>query len=71
MSLTERVRLLFLSRPHVWIDGRELAQIGGYAAWRSRVSDMRTKYGMRIENKVETRPHLKISKYRYLPDQLF
>ena len=71
MNLTEAVRALFISRPHEWIDGRQLAQIGGYAAWRTRVSDCRKVYGMRIENEVETRPDLKISRYRYIPERLF
>ena len=68
MTLTERVRLLFLDRPGEWIDGCTLAAIGGYAAWRTRVSDCRTRYGMRIENEVETKPDLKISRYRYVPE---
>ena len=34
-----------------WIDGRELATIGGSYAWRSRISDCRTQLGMQIENR--------------------
>ncbi len=70
MTMTERVRVLFLSRPGEWVDGRELAQVGGYAAWRSRVVDCRQQFGMAIENKTERRPHLTVSAYRYTPAEL-
>ena len=71
MSRLEAIRALFVARPHDWIDGRQLAQVGGYAAWRTRVSDCRRQFGMRIENEVETRPDLTISRYRYIPERLF
>ena len=40
-SLTDAVLALFKSRPSVWIDAHELAQVGGFAAWRTRVADAR------------------------------
>lgn len=65
MNLTERVAQLFRDRPREWIDGRTLAAIGGYAGWRSRVAECRTLLGMKIENKVEYRKNLRISRYRW------
>jgi len=39
-------------RPNVWIDGRELARVGGAYAWRSRISDLRrSPWRMRIDNR--------------------
>lgn len=68
MTLTDRVRHLFLSRPGVWIDGRELATVGGYAAWRSRVSECRTEYRMTIENQQTRHADYTVSKYRYIAE---
>ena len=66
VTLTDRVRALFVSRPGEWIDGRELAQVGGYAGWRSRVVNCRER-GMTIVNHQQRRPGLTISRYKYLP----
>jgi hypothetical protein len=42
----------FSARPGQWIDGRELGQIAGAYAWRSRVSDLRHQpYNLTIENR--------------------
>ena len=71
MSLTERVRALFLSRPGEWLDGRAIAQVGGYAGWRTRVSDCRRKFSMQIENTVERHEDYTVSRYRYVPTELF
>ena len=71
MSRLEAIRALFVARPHDWIDGRQLAQVGGYAAWRTRVADCRVKFGMVIENSVERHEDYTVSKYRYHPDRLF
>lgn len=68
MSLTEKVRALFLANPGRWIDGREIAQVGGYAGWRTRISDCRKDFAMQIENEYERRPNLTISRYRYTPE---
>lgn len=40
-TLTTRVLRLFLSRPGAWIDVYELAGVGGFAGWRTRVSQAR------------------------------
>lgn len=71
MSLTEHVRELFVSRPNEWIDGRELAKVGGYAAWRTRLSECRREFGMVIENTVIRHEDYTVSKYRYVPERLF
>lgn len=42
----------FRARPGQWIDGLELMGIGGAYASRTRISEARRFYGMRIENKV-------------------
>lgn len=51
MSLNDRLAAYFKSRPNVWIDGRQLAEVGGYAAFRTRVSNLRRQRGMTIENR--------------------
>jgi len=71
MTLTHRVRHLFLAHPNEWIDGRELAKIGGYAAWRTRLSECRQRFGMAIENRVTHHEDHTVSKYRYTPERLF
>ena len=72
MSLNERLRDYFTKRPGQWIDGRELARIAGSYGWRTRVSDLRTIYGMSIENKQHRvlradGSSWKVSEYRYVP----
>jgi hypothetical protein len=66
-TLTSRVRALFLSRPNEWVDGRELATVGGYAAWRTRLSECRREYGMTIENQQIRHPEYTVSRYKYTP----
>lgn len=63
---------LFKARPNAWIDGMELARIGGQYAWRTRVSDLRrAPWHMDIENrerKVEVEGRrFTVSEYRFLP----
>lgn len=41
----------FMARPGQWVDYRELATVGGFGAWRTRVSDARHRYAMTIENR--------------------
>ncbi len=50
-SFTDRVEALFRSRPDTWIDAIDVQRVGGQFAWRSRVSNCRTRRGMVIENK--------------------
>jgi hypothetical protein len=80
-SLCDQLREYFVARPGKWIDGHELARLGGYAAWTRRIRDLRTpEHGsMNIQNRTrrETRtvkadfpsdPHTwTVTEYRYLP----
>jgi hypothetical protein len=51
-TFTERVAAYLLTRAGEWVDGRELATVGGAYAWRSRVSDARRRYGLVVQNRV-------------------
>jgi hypothetical protein len=69
-----RLAAHFSARPGQWIDGRELGQIAGAYAWRSRVSDLRhPPYNLTIENRQRKEQTLlgepyTISEYRWVPD---
>ena len=71
VTLTDALEAYFRARPLTWIDGKQLAEVAGAYAWRSRVSDMR-KRGLVIENRVTTYrtkggSTFKASEYRYVP----
>lgn len=72
LSLTDRLEAFFRQRPFVWVDGKQLAQVAGAYAWRSRCADLR-KRGLTIENQQitfkdnATNRRWKISEYRYVP----
>jgi hypothetical protein len=74
-SRTELLAQFFRRRPNVWIDGRQLANVAGAYAWRTRLSDLRRPpYSMAVENVVrraELEPGRKfaVSEYRYVPDR--
>ena len=62
---------LLSARRGQWVDGRELAKVGGYAAWRTRVSDLRRLYGLTVENRESRRTltsgeTVAVSEYRLL-----
>jgi len=40
-SMCARLARYFMERRGAWIDGRDLQEVGGVYAWRSRVSDLR------------------------------
>jgi hypothetical protein len=50
MSLTGRVYALLDAHRGQWVDGREIAQVGGYAGWSARVRDLR-KLGYIVEQR--------------------
>jgi hypothetical protein len=52
-SLTGRVYALLDAHRGQWVDGREIAQVGGYAGWSARVRDLR-KLGFVVENRQRT-----------------
>jgi len=68
LSYRDAVAHYFKAHPDVWIDGLELARIGGAYAWRTRVSECRD-LGMVIENDVRQMPNTrrKVSLYRFVP----
>lgn len=72
VTLTERVAAYFKASPGVWIDARALLQVGGFAGWRTRISDCRTELGMTIENRtrrvrLEDGRTVTQSEYRWVP----
>jgi hypothetical protein len=69
-SLTGRVYALLDAHRGQWVDGREIAQVGGYAGWSARVRDLR-KLGYTVENRqtvvaYANGNHYTISEYRLL-----
>jgi hypothetical protein len=73
-TLIAQLATYFTRRPNVWIDGRELARIGGAYAWRSRVSDLRRPpFRLQIQNRqrrVRTNGRsVVVSEYRLVADQ--
>lgn len=63
----DEVAAHFRTRPGQWIDGFELARIGGAYAWRTRVSECRVQLGMTIENRQRTVNRRTVSEYRFVP----
>ena len=72
LSYRDAVAHYFKAHPGQWIDGLELARIGGAYAWRTRVSECHRQLGMDIENEVRQMPNTrrKVSVYRYRPSSL-
>jgi hypothetical protein len=51
-SLTAVVAAYFEARPNRWLDGREIQQVAGAYAWRTRISDARRHpYNLNIKNR--------------------
>ncbi len=65
-TYTQKVIALFESRPKEWIDVKELAQVGGFAAWRSRIAEARPQLE-KDGGTLEWNHHQSNSAYRYLP----
>lgn len=42
------------ARRRRWVDGRELARVGGFYGWRTKVSNCRTVLGLTVENRKRT-----------------
>ena len=66
MTRAAVIAAYFKAHPDRWLDGRELATVGGAYAWRTRISDAR-RSGMTIENRVRRIGRVAISEYRYTP----
>jgi len=67
-SYLDTVAAYFRARPYQWIDGLELARIGGAYASRSRVAEARTQRGMDISNRIRKVGDRVVSEYRFNPD---
>jgi hypothetical protein len=68
-SLTDRVAAYFRALPNCWINARELTTVGGFAAWRTRVSELRKPpYAMTIENRTRREGGYTISEYRWVKE---
>lgn len=62
----ERIRALFLSKPSHWISVKELAKAGGFAAWRSRIAEVRLQFHAEENGTIQWNGNPKDSRYRYL-----
>lgn len=68
MSRTELVANYLKARPRRWVDYHELASVGGFGGWRTRISNARIEHGMTIENRVRSLPGgVRISEYMFIP----
>jgi hypothetical protein len=60
-----RLAAFLRSRPGVWLDGHELATVGGAYGWRTRISDLRRPpYNMNVENRLRRERGFVVSEYR-------
>ena len=67
-TLTDRVHAYLLACAGDWVDARDLARIGGFGGWRTRVSDARKiarQDGADIENRWFEHGGYRVSQYRY------
>jgi hypothetical protein len=62
-----RVAALFRERPNQWIESRSLEAIGGRCAWRTRVSECRTRLSMNIRNRQDRGRDVVLSWYLFVP----
>ncbi len=65
-KLNQRVHDLFMSKPAKWLSVKQLAKVGGFSGWRSRVSQVRTYLETRDEGTIQWNGDVKDSRYRYL-----
>lgn len=70
LSLTDRIAAVFEGRPGEWIDAHDLLKVGGFAGWRTRISELRTQRGLTIQNRVRyvktSSGWIKVSEYRWV-----
>jgi hypothetical protein len=66
-SRTDGVEALFRARPGEWIRATELMDVGGWLAWRTRVSDARKRFVRAGEGTIEWNGNVQASAYRYVP----
>ena len=64
----DKLAVFLKQRPNVWIDARELLSVAGFAAWRTRLSELRKPpYNMQIDNRTRRVASYTESCYRYVP----
>ena len=64
-TFRDAVARQFMLRRGEWIDARELMQVGGQMAWRTRTSECRTQLGMDIRNRTRRVGDVRVSEYRF------
>jgi hypothetical protein len=69
-TMCARVARLLLANRGTWVDGTEIARVGGAYAWRTRLSDLRkTPWCLTVENQMRHVDaggghYYKVSEYR-------
>ena len=67
-TLNDRLAAYFRSRAGEWVNAHDLLPVAGFAAWRTRTSELRKPpYNMQIDNRVAIVNGYKRSFYRYVP----
>lgn len=66
-SRTDLVEALFREQPRRWISAGELATVGGFCAWRTRVADARRRFIRAGEGTIEWNGDVYASAYRFVP----
>ena len=71
-TLNDRLEQFFRANEGVWVDGRRLSEIAGYAGWRNRITDLRLQRGLVIKNR-QRRVRgaigmMTVSEYRLVPE---
>lgn len=60
-----RIAALLLAHRGEWVDGRQIAAVGGAYAWRTRVSDLRkAPWFLTVENRQRWTGRSVVSEYR-------
>ena len=75
MTRRQQITDYFLAHPNTWIDGHVLAKLGGYAAYGSRIRDLRKAPPIgrlwRIDNREYDVERVwgteRVSEYMYVP----
>jgi hypothetical protein len=68
MTRTDVAESLFKNHPNEWLYWGEFANRCGALAWRTRISECRTKRGLTIQNRLEHDERgTTHSFYRYVP----
>jgi hypothetical protein len=65
-SRADDVERLFRSRPGQWIAVGELADVGGFCAWRTRVADVRRRFESAEHGSIEWNHDVSASAYRWV-----